>query len=97
MDINTIIHAIKERKKVKFSYRAKDRIVDPHIFGISTKGEEVILGWQTAGNTSKTGDLPNWRMFKIREVYDLQITIDNFIPQVWHRKPDINTVYATVW
>jgi hypothetical protein len=97
MNISIITLAINERRTVKFIYQGRDRIVDPHVFGVNSRNEEVILGWQTAGSSSKTGDLPNWRMFITRKIYGFQITNDNFIPQKPYHKPDINTVYATVW
>jgi hypothetical protein len=97
MEISTITLAINERRKVKFIYQGKDRIVDPHIFGINSRNEEVILGWQTDGSSSKIRDLPNWRMFITRKIYDFQITNNSFIPKGQYYKSDINTVYATVW
>ena len=53
-----ITRAIGEHHKLHFTYHGKSRVVDPHVFGISTKGNKVVLCWQTGGQSSKN-DLPN--------------------------------------
>ncbi len=96
---NLIIQAIREKCKIEFTYKNKKRIADPHVFGVNTKSNEVILCWQTGGSSSKPKDLPNWRMFKTSKIQDLQITNDKFIPQLQHHElfmSDIRQTYATV-
>jgi predicted DNA-binding transcriptional regulator YafY len=99
MSNNIITQAIRERRKLQFTYHGKTRLVDPHVFGISTKNHEVILCWQTGGGSSKPNDLPNWRMFETHEIQNMQITNNNFIPQSRHHNPfhsDIRTTYAVI-
>lgn len=99
MSTHYIIQAINKKRKLQFTYQNRARIVDPHIFGISTKGNEVILCWQTGGSSSKPGDLPNWRMFETHEIHGLQIMNDEFVPQIKtynHLQSDILTRYAAV-
>ena len=93
-----ITQAIKERHKLLFTYHGKNRVADPHVFGISTKGNEVVLCWQTGGHSSKN-DLPNWRMFETHEIQGLRIGDEHFTPQPKRHntfESDIRTVYATV-
>jgi hypothetical protein len=93
-----ITQAIKERRKLHFTYHGKSRVVDPHVFGISTKGNKVVLCWQTGGFYSKN-DLPNWRMFETHEIQGLRIGNECFTPQLKrHNKyeSNIQTVYATI-
>ena len=93
-----ITQAIKERRKLHFTYKSKGRIVDPHVFGISTKDNEVVLCWQTGGQSSKN-DLPNWRMFKTHKIQGLHIGDEHFIPQRERHdtfESDIRITYAAV-
>jgi hypothetical protein len=99
MSNSLIVQAIRERRKLQFIYHGKMRLVDPHVFGVSTKNHEVILSWQTGGSSSKPHDLPNWRMFETHEIHGLQMTNINFVPQSQHHNPfhsDIHTTYAAV-
>lgn len=94
-----ITQAIRERRKLQFNYQGRTRVVDPHVFGVSSKGNEIILCWQTGGSSSKPGDLPNWRMFETDKIQGLQITNDNFTPRAQSRNPfesDIRTAYVSV-
>ena len=94
-----IKQAIREKRKLQFIYQNKNRVVDPHVFGVTAKNNEVILCWQTGGSSSRPNDLPNWRMFETNKISQLQILNENFIPQS-HRhnafESDIKTVYALI-
>jgi hypothetical protein len=40
----------------------------PHIIGTNRRGEEVVLAWQFAGESS--GKLPQWRCLRLANVSD---------------------------
>lgn len=50
--------AIDERRVVRLVYRNRERIVEPHDYGIH-KGLQKLLAYQIGGSSSEK--LPNWR------------------------------------
>lgn len=93
-----ITQAIRERRKLQFSYHGRPRLTDPQVFGVSSKGNEVVLCWQTGGHSSK-GGLPDWRMFETAEMHGVQLTGEHFTPRPQRHntfESDIRTVYAAV-
>lgn len=47
-------------------YEDRPRELCPHIIGKNKDGEEVVLAWQFAGESS--GKLPQWRCLKLANV-----------------------------
>ncbi len=45
----TIIDAIKGRNLLEFSYDGHQRVVEPHTFGVSTKGNDSLSAYQVEG------------------------------------------------
>jgi hypothetical protein len=63
--------AILAEKQVICSYEGRRRELCPHIIGTNRKGEEVVLAWQFAGQSS--GRLPQWRCLRLAEVTDARM------------------------
>jgi hypothetical protein len=61
-------NAILSEKQVVCSYGGRTRELCPHIIGSNRRGEEVVLAWQFAGESS--GRLPQWRCLKLANVRD---------------------------
>jgi len=59
-------NAILSEKQVVCSYGGRTRELCPHIIGSNRRGEEVVLAWQFAGESS--GRLPQWRCLKLANV-----------------------------
>jgi hypothetical protein len=59
-------NAILAEQQVTCSYDGRRRELCPHIIGTSRNGEEVVLAWQFAGESS--GPLPQWRCLKLANV-----------------------------
>ena len=74
---NIIIGAIKEKKVISFTYSGRQRIVEPHIYGIND-GVAQLLGYQIRGGSSK-GVIPDWRRFKLSTIQNLQILNESFL------------------
>jgi predicted DNA-binding transcriptional regulator YafY len=71
--------AILGRKQLLFTYRDRRREVCPHVLGI-TKGKEMLLGYQFAGETN--GVLPpdgEWRCFQVAQMHSIEVRDGN-----WH-------------
>jgi hypothetical protein len=58
--------AIQSEQQVACSYEGRHRELCPHIIGTNRAGEEVVLAWQFAGESS--GKLPQWRCLKLATV-----------------------------
>lgn len=64
--------AIAAQRIIRFQYKGRYRIGEPHILG--TKGtKEQLLIFQLAGNTNTHG-LPQWRRVNVEGITDLEIT-----------------------
>jgi hypothetical protein len=61
-------NAILGERQVVCSYDGRPRELCPHIIGSNKSGEEVVLAWQFAGESS--GGLPQWRCLKLANVKD---------------------------
>jgi hypothetical protein len=58
--------AILGAQQIVCVYDGRCRELCPHIIGTSRSGEEVVLAWQFAGESS--GPLPQWRCLKLANV-----------------------------
>jgi len=58
--------AILGEQQVVCSYDGRTRELCPHIIGLNKNGEEVVLAWQFAGQSS--GRLPQWRCLRLANV-----------------------------
>jgi hypothetical protein len=58
--------AILCEQQVVCRYDGRVRELCPHIIGTNKSGEEVVLAWQFAGESS--GPLPQWRCLKLANV-----------------------------
>ena len=63
-------NAILAERQVTCSYDGGHRELCPHIIGTNKDGEEVVLAWQFAGESS--GRLPQWRCLKLKSVRNAQ-------------------------
>jgi predicted DNA-binding transcriptional regulator YafY len=65
---NLVRNAILREQQVVCSYEGRRRELCPHIIGTNKAGEEVVLAWQFAGESS--GRLPQWRCLRLTHVRD---------------------------
>jgi hypothetical protein len=61
-------NAILGQQQVICRYDGRTRELCPHIIGTNKSGEEVVLAWQFAGDSS--GPLPQWRCLRLANVQD---------------------------
>ena len=59
-------NAILAEQQVVCTYGGHARELCPHIIGTNKSGEEAVLAWQFAGES--TGRLPQWRCLKLANV-----------------------------
>lgn len=71
----TLYQAIESRRLVRLCYKNKERIIEPHDYGIH-KGVAKLLAYQIGGASS--GKLPNWRWMETDLVSEIEILEKTF-------------------
>ena len=86
MDLR-ICHAIAERSLLMFGYSGVVRVVEPHLYGVTTAGHEAVSAWMRPG-WSRADPEGGWRMFRVDTITDLQTLPERFDAP----RPDFNPV-----
>ena len=68
--------AIQSKRCLEFSYDGLFRVVEPHAHGMSGKGSEIMLAFQSDGKSSS--GLLGWRMWTTAKIESLVMTEDSF-------------------
>ena len=71
-------NAILAERQVTCIYDGRYRELCPHIIGTNKDGEEAVLAFQFAGESS--GRLPQWRCLRLRNVRDAEARDGNGLP-----------------
>lgn len=69
----SICNAINSRTCLRVVYDGLNRIVEPHAYGVSTAGNEVMRVFQVGGG-SASGESVGWKLMAIDQVQGLQAT-----------------------
>src|SRR6185503_5386913 len=48
---SAIIDAIRAKRRLRFNYNGKERLVEPQCYGLGTKGTELLRAYQVRGGT----------------------------------------------
>ncbi len=72
----TIFKAIDEIRLLRFVFKGKERIVEPHDYGIHQ--DRVRLFAYQVGGQSSSGSLPAWRLMDVPEISEIQILDETF-------------------
>jgi hypothetical protein len=80
--------AIEQKRLIRLRYQNKDRIVEPHDYGVQN-GSVKLLAYQIAGSSS--GKLPNWRWMEASLISEIHLLNQTFpgrrrIPSGEHHK-----------
>jgi len=62
--------AIEQRRLIKFRYLDKERIAEPHDYGVQD-GTPRLFAFQLAGESSHK--LPDWRLMDVDKISNLQV------------------------
>ena len=94
MDL-TIIAALSEKRRLSFSYDGHLRIVEPHCYGITKNGKEVIRCYQVGGICIRPGG-DSWHLINVSNIQDIHILSDSFlVTRPGYKKGD--EVMATIF
>jgi len=56
--------AIKERKRIRIFYEPGQRLIEPHAYGRSSKGDLLLRAFQVEG-ASASGEHHYWKLFRL--------------------------------
>lgn len=86
MDTN-IVDAIRKQNVVEFYYDGGLRTVEPHCYGLTTKGNEGLRAYQIDGYSS-SGKM-GWKMYDLGKASNIEILEDTFSsPRPGYKKGD---------
>jgi hypothetical protein len=95
--MNEIIKKSVETMTIlEFTYDGEPRVVEPHAYGVSRAGNEVLRCYQIAGG-SVSGKVLGWHLMKISKMINLKVTDSHFnSPRPGYKKGDkgMTTIYA---
>ena len=70
-----LLHAVNGNRLIRFKYRDKLRIAEPHDYG-RHRGRVRLFCYQVGGQSSEA--LPNWRWIDVEGVSDLELLQETF-------------------
>ncbi|MCX7249016.1 MAG: hypothetical protein NTX31_15325 [Burkholderiales bacterium] len=72
-----ITNAIKSRQLLSFTYDGYQRVVEPHTYGVDSKGHYALRAYQVRGG-SESGEYTGWKLFHVNEMNHLSALADHF-------------------
>ena len=69
--------AIENKQLLSFTYKDKNRLVEPYTFGQSKQGKDTLSAFQIEGGADGEGDMC-WRQFPLREMKNLKLLDEKF-------------------
>src|SRR5687768_1090963 len=93
-----ICEAITHRNLLMFVYRGQTRVVEPHLYGRTTAGNDALSAWLRPGWSRSTPE-GGWRLFLFGEIENLGILPRQFEaprPGFNPADPTFMTIYCHV-
>ncbi|HWW62680.1 MAG TPA: hypothetical protein VN181_15000 [Thermoanaerobaculia bacterium] len=94
-DDRVIRKAIAEKRMIRFSLDGRERIGEPHDYGMR-KGKPSLLVWQVGGY-SRSGMLPEWRWILIEKASDFELLAEKFAGGRGDDKRQTHSDWEEVW
>ena len=69
--------AIVEKKVIHFYYAGGYRLAEPHCYGVSKEGNELLRAYQIGGHSESNNPM-HWKLFRLDKLSDLSSTEDCF-------------------
>jgi hypothetical protein len=78
-----IVHAVLNRRRMRFTYHGEQRLVEPQCYGVGVNGTELLRAHQLRGGTAREP------LFEVRKMQDLQVLDESFdAPGPHYRRND---------
>lgn len=81
-----IVKAIKNQNVITFDYDGYSRTVEPHCYGVTTKGNEAIRAYQIDGYSS-SGKM-GWKLYDLSKADDIEAQNERFEVRDDYKKGD---------
>ena len=75
--MSDICSAIHNLQLISFSYHGHSRVVEPHTYGIDSKGHYSLRAYQVRGR-SRSGRVPDWRLFHRADMHGVTVLSETF-------------------
>ena len=85
-----IIEAIENQNIIEFNYEGELRIVEPHCYGVSKAGNDVIRAFQIDGYSSSNKMW--WKVYKVNKMQNIDIQKNNFSVRKDYKRGDKDMV-----
>lgn len=83
----TIIDAIENKFLLQFYYDGNERIVEPHCYGQTLKGNDAVRAFQVGGDSSR--ETTGWKLFDLSKASSLVSLNETFeFPRPGYKKGD---------
>jgi hypothetical protein len=69
--------AIKLKTVIELNYPPGRRKVQPHVLGISSKGDKLLRAFQVEG-ASESGERTNWKLFRLDKILSVSASEECF-------------------
>lgn len=91
-----ICDAIENQFVIEFHYDGEVRVVEPHCYGVSSKGNEIIRGYQIGGHSS-SGKM-GWKLYDISKTEAIITTETKFEVRSDYKRGDkgMAEIYAEI-
>lgn len=85
---DTLSSAIENRSVLRVTYYPGTRIVEPHAYGLSSRGNPLLRAFQTEG--ASASDRPfAWKLFRVDRIADLLVLDSTFsVPRDGYARND---------
>ncbi len=81
-------NAINERRLIRLDYEPGQRLIEPHAYGLSSKGDELLRAFQVSG-ASASGVHHDWKLFRVDRINSLTVLNERFDgPRPEYRRGD---------
>lgn len=67
-----LVNAIKQKRRLRFVYNGKSRLVEPQCYGIGARGTQLLRGHQLQGGEQREP------LFDVSRIADLEVLPDVF-------------------
>ncbi len=93
-----ICAAIRNRRTLQVLYHGYTRVVEPHIYGVDTRGDELLSCYQLSGG-SASGEDTGWKSLKGAQLSDIRTTSRHFRPRAEFRPGDkvMKEIYCEIY
>lgn len=74
---NSIKAAIDERRLIHLDYDPGLRLIEPHAYGLSSQGNELLRAFQVSG-ASASGEHHHWKLFRVDRISSMTVLEEKF-------------------